>query len=404
VGDAAGFGRLQNGRLLILHSGHERGGSAVGATREDRFMFEMTEDSRLEPIAAKVAAGERLSFDDGLTLFETRDVLGLGRMANLVRERINGDRTHFTVNRYVNHTNVCIVSCRLCAFAVRPKKEGGWTYSAEEIVEQVRPSIAHGVRELHIVGGLHPWLKFDYYTGLLSTLKREFPHVHLKALTMVEIEFLAKISKQTVEETIRALMEAGLDSCPGGGAEIFHDEIRDEICDHKMDGNRWLEVAEMCHRQGLRTNCTMLYGHIERYEHRVDHILRLRELQDRTGGFNCFVPLHFHKENTVYENQVNEATPLDDLRTIAVSRLLLDNVDHIKAYWIGMGEKLAQVALSFGADDLGGTIADERIFKMAGAGTEASTMTRQRLEKLIREAGRIPVETDPLYRPVERAA
>ena len=367
-------------------------------------MFEMTVDERLAPIEEKLASGERLDFDDGMILFDTDDILTLGRMANRVRERINGHDTFFTVNRYINHTNVCIVSCRLCAFAVRPKKEGGWTYSAEEIVEQVRPSVAHGLTELHIVGGLHPWLKFDYYTGLLSTLKKEFPHVHLKAFTMVEIDFLAKISKQSVEETIRALVDAGLDSCPGGGAEIFHEEIRDEICDHKMTGERWLDLARICHEQGLRTNCTMLYGHIEKPEHRVDHILRLRELQDETGGFNCFVPLHFHKDNTVYEDRIDEATPFDDLRTIAVSRLLLDNIDHIKAYWIGMGEKLAQVALSFGADDLGGTIADERIFKMAGSETDASTMTRQRLERLIREAGRVPVETDPLYKPIDRAA
>lgn len=367
-------------------------------------MLQSIEDKRLLPIREKVEAGERLDFEDGLTLFDTTDILTLGKLANSVRERKNGHNTFFTVNRYINHTNVCVVSCKLCAFAVRPKKEGGWTYSAEEIVEQVRPSIAHGVTELHIVGGLHPWLKFDYYTGLLSTLKREFPQVHLKALTMVEIDFLAKISKQSVEETIHALVDAGLDSCPGGGAEIFHEEVRDEICDHKMSGERWLEIAQICHEQGLRTNCTMLYGHIEKPEHRVDHIIRLRELQDRTRGFNCFVPLHFHKDNTVYETQIDEATPFDDLRTIAVSRLLFDNVDHIKAYWIGMGEKLAQVALSFGADDLGGTIADERIFRMAGAETDASAMTRQKLERLIREAGRTPVETDPLYRRVGQAA
>jgi len=221
---------------------------------------------------------------------------------------------------------------------------------------------------------------------------------------MVEIEFLAKISKQPVEATIEKLREAGLDSCPGGGAEIFHEAIRDEICDHKMSGDRWLEVARLCHNAGLKTNCTMLYGHIESLEHRVDHILRLRALQDQTGGFNCFVPLHFHKENTVYQIQIREASPVDDLRTTAISRLLLDNVVHIKAYWIGMGEKLAQIALSFGADDLGGTISDERIFKMAGSATDATAMSRQRLERLIHEAGRTPVETDPLYRPVHVAA
>ena len=368
-------------------------------------MFDCVADERLLPLVSKVQASERLSFDDGMLLFQTPDLLTVARMANVVRERLNGDRTHFTVNRYVNHTNVCIVSCKLCAFAVRPKEEGGWTYTKEQIVEQVRPSIElGGVRELHIVGGLHPWLKFDYYTQLLAELKREFPEVHLKALTMVELDFLARISKQSIEQTITALRQSGLDSCPGGGAEIFADEIRDEICDHKMSAERWLELAETCHQMGLPTNCTMLYGHIERAEHRVDHILRLRELQDRTGGFNCFVPLHFHRANTVYETRVREASPVDDLRTIAVSRLLFDNIDHIKAYWIGMGEKLAQVALSFGADDLGGTISDERIFKMAGAETEASMMTRERLEGLIREAGRVPVETDSLYQAVEQAA
>jgi aminodeoxyfutalosine synthase len=367
--------------------------------------FSLFADQRLVPIGQKVLAGERLSFEDGLQLFESDDMNSIGLMANYVREKKNGSATYYTVNRYVNHTNVCIVSCKLCAFAVRPKAEGGWTYSAEEIVEQVRDSIEnHGVNELHIVGGLHPWLKFDYYTGLMRQLKQNYPHVHLKAFTMVEIDFLAKISKQSIRDTIVALREAGLDSCPGGGAEIFAQEIRDEICDHKMDADRWLEIARTCHELGIRTNCTMLYGHIEKYEHRVDHILRLRQLQDETKGFNCFVPLHFHRDNTVYETQVEEASPVDDLKTIAVSRLLLDNIQHVKAYWIGMGERIAQVALSYGADDLGGTISDERIFKMAGSETDATAMTRQKLERLILDAGRVPVQTDALYNPVGNAA
>ncbi|HEY5609851.1 MAG TPA: aminofutalosine synthase MqnE [Thermoanaerobaculia bacterium] len=365
-------------------------------------MVDLIADPKLVPIAEKVATRERLSFDDGMTLFRTDDLLTVGRLANSVRERISGDNAYFTVNRYVNHTNVCVVSCKLCAFAVRPKQDGGWTYTADEIVEQVRPSIAHGARELHIVGGLHPWLEFDYFLDLMRKLKTNFPDVHLKALTMVEIDFLSKIAKLSVRETIEQLREAGLDSCPGGGAEIFHPEIRDEICDHKMSAERWLEISKTCHAMGIRTNCTMLYGHIERFEHRVDHILRLRELQDETHGFNCFVPLHFHKQNTVYEHQIEEASALDDLRTIAVSRLLFDNVDHIKAYWIGMGEKTAQVALSFGADDLGGTIHDERIFKMAGSDTDATTMTRDKLERLIRDAGRVPVETDSIYGAVTK--
>ena len=367
-------------------------------------MLDLIQDRSLLPVAEKVFVGERLSFDDGMMLFETPDLLTVASLANHVREKRSGNNTYFTVNRYVNHTNVCVVSCKLCAFAVRPKQEGGWTYSAEEIVEQVRASIElGGVSELHIVGGLHPWLKFDYYLDLMRKLKAAYPHVHLKALTMVEIDFLAKLSKQSARDTIVALREAGLDSCPGGGAEIFHPEIRDEICDHKMTAERWLEIARDCHELGIRTNCTMLYGHVEKFEHRVDHILRLRQLQDETRGFNCFVPLHFHKNNTIYENTIEEASPMDDLRTIAVSRLLFDNIDHIKAYWIGIGEKVAQVALSFGADDLGGTIADERIFKMAGATTDATAMTRERLENLIRDARRVPVETDPLYRPVKAA-
>ncbi|MGA7616846.1 MAG: aminofutalosine synthase MqnE [Thermoanaerobaculia bacterium] len=368
-------------------------------------MFEMITDRKLVSIAEKVHAGERLSFEEGMALFETPDFLAVGALANLVRERKNGDDTYYTINRYVNHTNVCVVSCKLCAFAKRPNAEGGWTYTAEEIVEQVRPSIEHGgVTELHIVGGLHHRLKFDYYTGLFRTLKKEFPQVHLKALTMVELDFLAKVSKQSIEDTILALRDAGLDSCPGGGAEILHDEIRDEICDHKMNGQQWLDVARKCHELGIRTNCTMLYGHIEKPWHRVDHMIKLRELQEQTGGFNCFVPLHFHKANTVYEETVRESSGMDDLRTVAVSRLMLDNIDHIKAYWIGIGEKIAQVALSFGADDLGGTIADERIFKMAGAKTDASAMTVGKLEKLIRDAGRVPVRTDPLYGRREHAA
>ncbi|MCS7181694.1 MAG: aminofutalosine synthase MqnE [Thermoanaerobaculum sp.] len=355
------------------------------------------QDQRLEEIASKVLAGTRLSFDDGMVLATTYDLLGLGQLANYVREKLHGDITYYNVNRHLNPTNVCVASCALCAFAEKYGGSRGWTYTVEEAVEVAAADVDETVSELHIVGGLHPKLGVEYYEALFRALKARFPWVHIKALTMVELDFLSHRAKLPVEQVVLRLKEAGLDSCPGGGAEIFAPEVRAVICDHKTSGERWLEVARTVHRLGIRSNCTMLYGHVEKPEHRVDHLLKLRQLQDETGGFQCFIPLAFHPANTRLAHLPGPTGRLD-LQTIALSRLLLDNIPHIKAYWIMLGAKTAQVALHFGANDLDGTVVDERITYAAG-GQAGKGMPRAELERLIREARRTPVERDTLYRP-----
>jgi aminodeoxyfutalosine synthase len=359
-------------------------------------------DERLPAIAARVAVGDRLSFADGVVLATTPDLLAVGRLANAVRERLHGDVTYFNVNRHLNPTNVCVASCALCAFAEKYGGSRGWTYSVEEAVEVAARDMSPAVTELHVVGGLHPKLGVDYFEALFRALKARFPWVHLKALTMVELDFLAMRAKLPLEEILRRLVAAGLDSCPGGGAEIFAERVRAVICDHKTSGDRWLEIAGAVHRFGLKSNCTMLYGHIETPEERVDHLVRLRELQDSTGGLQCFIPLAFHPANTRLSH-ISPTSGTLDLQTIATARLLLDNVAHVKAYWIMLGAKTAQVAQHFGADDLDGTVVDERITLAAG-GEAGKGMTRRALEHLIREAGRVPVERDTLYRAVVAGA
>jgi len=357
-------------------------------------------DPGLETIAEKVLGGVRLDREDGLLAATTNDLLGVGRLANLVRERLHGDTTYFNINRHLNPTNVCVASCKLCAFYVPwREKDEGWTYSVDQAVEIAARDVDETVSELHIVGGLHPKLLVGYYEDLFRALKRRFPWIHLKALTMVELDFIAKASRITLEDLLGRLRDAGLDSCPGGGAEIFAERVRNEICDHKTDGARWLDTARTVHTAGIKSNCTMLYGHIETAEERVDHLIALRELQDETGGFQCLIPLAFHPENTALDHLPPTGGRLD-LQTLAVSRLVLDNIPHLKAYWIMLGEKIAQVALQFGANDLDGTIFDERITHAAG-GTAGTSMARQKLERLITEAGRTPVLRDTLYRPIE---
>jgi len=356
--------------------------------------------SDLAPLAEKALAGERLSFEDGVRLFQTRDFLGLGRLANAVRERRHGNRAYYNVNRYLNPTNLCWVDCALCAWAKKVNEPGGYELAISECVEEAGKGYSEAVTEFHIVGGLHPTWPFDYYTGLLRALKQKFPSVHLKAFTMVEIDWIAKIGGRSIPETIRELKAAGMDSCPGGGAEIFASRVRDVICKNKISGDRWLEVARECHRLGVRTNATMLYGHVETIEERVDHLLRLRELQDETSGFSGLIPLAFHPENTPLAH-LPSSSGQTDLRVIAVSRLLLDNFAHVKAYWIQIGTKLAQIALFFGADDLVGTVVDETITHAAGA-TTASGMGRKEFERVIRESGREPFERDSEYRRIVR--
>jgi len=357
-------------------------------------------DARLEPIAQKVLAGERLGAEDGLALYQSHDLLGVGWLASQVREKKHGNVCFFNVNRHINPTNICVAHCRLCAFGRSPDAPGAYNFPLEEIYQRAAQGVAEGATEFHIVGGLHPDLPFEYYLELIRGLKQRFPLVHLKAFTMVEVGYYARISKLTIRDTLTRMKEAGVDSLPGGGAEIFHPRVRKIICDHKVSGQMWLQIARTAHEVGLRSNATMLFGHIETLEERVDHLLQLRALQDKTHGFVAFIPLEFHPANTALSH-LPKPTGFDDLKTIAVSRLLLDNFDHIKAYWIMLTPRIAQIALHFGANDLDGTVVEEKIYHDAGA-TTPEHMGRAELERLIRAAGCVPVERDTLYNAVDR--
>ena len=359
------------------------------------------DDAKLRPIADKVLAGERLGFDDGLALYRTPDLLALGWLANHSRERRHGNVCYFNVNRHINPTNVCVAHCKLCAFGRDPNAPGAYTFALEEIWQRAEQGVREGATEFHLVGGLHPDLPFEYFLDLMRGLKQRCPGVHLKAFTMVEVGYFSRIAKLSIRDTLLALQAAGVDSLPGGGAEIFSPRVRKVICDHKVSGQQWLNIARAAHQIGLRSNATMLYGHIETDEERVEHLLALRGLQDETHGFVAFIPLAFHPENTGLAH-LPKPTGFDDLKAIAVSRLLLDNFDHIKAYWIMLSPSIAQIALRFGADDLDGTVAEEKIYHDAGA-TTAQFTPRAELERLIRQAGRVPVERDTLYRPVDRS-
>jgi aminodeoxyfutalosine synthase len=358
------------------------------------------EDRRLKPIFEKVEAGERLSFGDAVAMFHSHDILSLGCMANVIRERLHGDVTYFNVNRHINPTDVCVASCRLCAFGKKAKDPNSYTMSLEQVWEVASKGYAEAVTEFHIVGGLHPELTLDWYCEMISGLKERYPGVHLKAFTMVEIAYLANRAKISIRETLERLKAAGIDSMPGGGAEIFSERVRRIICDHKIDGDEWLETARTAHQIGLKSNCTMLYGHLETAEDRSDHLVRLRALQDETNGFVTFIPLAFHPDNTALSH-LPKTSGFDDLKQIAISRLMLDNIPHIKAYWIMMTPSVAQIAQRFGANDIDGTVVEEKIYHDAGA-TTAQHLRRQDLLRLIREAGREPVERDTGYRPVTR--
>ncbi len=358
------------------------------------------DDVRLRPILGKVEAGERLTFEDAVAMYRSSDILAIGHMANLVRERMHGSVTYFNVNRHINPTDVCVASCRLCAFGKRVKDPTAYTMSLEQVWEIAGKGYAEAVTEFHIVGGLHPELSLDWFCQMLAGLKERYPGVHLKAFTMVEVAYLAKRARISIRETLERLKDAGVDSLPGGGAEIFSERVRRIICDHKIDGNEWLETARIAHEIGLKSNCTMLYGHLETPEDRADHLMRLRSLQDETKGFVTFIPLAFHPENTAL-GHLPKTTGFDDLKQIAISRLVLDNIPHIKAYWIMMTPGVAQIAQRFGANDIDGTVVEEKIYHDAGA-TTAQHLRRQDLLRLIREAGRDPIERDTSYRPVTR--
>jgi len=348
-------------------------------------------------IREKVLSNQRLSKEDGIALFTSRDLLLLGRLASHSASQKNADRVYFVQNMHINPTNLCVNRCKFCAFSRSKGEAGAYEMSIEDIVNKAR-NAGPGVREFHIVSGLHPDLPFSWYLDMLRSLKKESPHIHIKAFTAVEIDYLARLSGLGLKDTLLALREAGLGSLPGGGAEIFNPAVRTALCAEKISGNRWLEVMEIAHGIGLKSNATMLYGHIETIEDRVDHLIRLRELQDRTGGFQAFIPLSFHSQNTEIKKS-SYTTGFDDLKTLAISRLMLDNFDHIKAYWVMLGEKITQVSLSFGVDDIDGTVVEERITRMAGGTTDGS-MTRDELVDLIRQAGKKPVERDTVYNTI----
>jgi aminodeoxyfutalosine synthase len=355
-------------------------------------------------IRDKVEAGERLSFDDGLFLEREADLLTLGELANLVRERKNGRFTYYNVNTHLNPTNVCVYRCTFCAFRADLKDPKGYVMTDEQMLERASQAEARGATEMHIVGGLHHQLPYDWYLNIIRIIHQHHPRLHLKAWTAVEWDWFARLTNRPTRDLLAEFKEAGLGSLPGGGAEIFHPEVREKICDHKADAAEWLRIHREAHELGLRSNATMLYGHIEKPEHRIDHLIRLRELQDVTAGFQTFIPLAFHPDNTVLAAQEKLTKPsgLLDLRTMAISRLMLDNFPHIKAYWVMLGLKTAQVSLSFGADDLDGTVVHEKIYHEAGSDSPQE-MTVAEIRRLIQEAGRIPVERDTLYHEVIRS-
>ena len=359
-------------------------------------------DPLFEGIFKKITTGNRLSFEDAMALFQTTDLLGVGKLADHVRRLKHGRKAYYIVNRHLNYTNVCMNQCRFCAYARKEGEAGGYTMSLEEVRQWVLSHPEKVVHEIHIVGGLNPALSMDYYLDLLRTVKAARPRATIKAFTAVEIDRLSALSGKTIQEVIALLRENGLEMLPGGGAEIMSDRVRNALFPRKIDSRRWLEIMEAVHLAGVKTNATMLYGHIETIEERVEHLLRLRSLQDKTGGFLAFIPLAFHAGNTKLSH-LPPTTAVDDLKTIAVARLILDNIPHIKAYWVMIGEKLAQVALSFGADDLDGTIVEEKISHMAGA-KSARGLTRRELVRLITTAGFEPVERDSFYRPVNVSA
>ncbi|HEX4145268.1 MAG TPA: aminofutalosine synthase MqnE [Pirellulales bacterium] len=355
----------------------------------------------LETIRRKVEAGERLSFDDGLLLYQPEVPLNeVGELANLVRERKNGNAAYYNINTHLNPTNICVYRCVFCAFRSDLRSPKGYLMTDEQILARGQEAVDCGATEMHIVGGLHHQMRYEWYVDVIRILHQAYPRLHLKAWTGVELDWFTRQTGRSIGSILEELIEAGLGSLPGGGAEIFHPEVRDKICEHKADAGRWIDIHRTAHRLGLRSNATMLYGHLENAYHRIDHLIRLRELQDETGGFQTFIPLAFHPENTGL-GHIKKPSGIMDLRTMAVSRLMLDNFDHIKAYWIMLGIGTAQTSLAFGADDLDGTVRHELIYHDAGAKTP-EILSVEDICRLIREAGREPVERDTLYSRVVR--
>jgi aminodeoxyfutalosine synthase len=367
----------------------------------------VTSDPALRPIADKVMAGESLSHADGVALYASRDLHGIGRLANFVRERLHGDKTYYNRNRHINYTNVCALSCKFCSFYRKRGEEGAYEMPLEQLIETAKKAADAGATEVHIVGGLHPWLKFDYYLDLLRGIRAARPQLHIKAFTAIEIVHFSRVARMSVREVLTTLRDAGLGSLPGGGAEIFDDRVHDEVFKGKVRADRWFDVHRTAHSLGIYSNATMLYGHVETTEERVRHLIALRELQAESlasspASFNCVIPLSFIPEGSEL-GHLPGPTGLTDLKTLAIARLMLHNIAHIKAFWIMQGVGLSQVALDWGCDDLDGTVVWYDITKReGGGGTTHQELHESDLRRLIREAGRIPIERDTLYREVRR--
>jgi len=359
-------------------------------------------DTKLAPtlrsIAQSVSDGKRITYDEGVYLFEHAELGYLGTLANFVREKKNGNATYFNRNFHIEPTNICLYTCTFCSYSrLIKKREEGWEYTMDEIMDIVKKYDDQAVTEVHIVGGVLPQYDVKFYSELFTAIKRHRPDLHVKALTPVEYHYIFKKDKLTYEEGMKLMMEAGLDSMPGGGAEIFHPEIRDQIAGGKCSGDQWLRIHEVWHELGKRSNATMLYGHIESYWHRVDHLEQLRKLQDKTRGFQTFIPLKFRNENNQLSH-LTESNTVEDLRNYAISRIYLDNFDHIKSYWPMIGREMAQLSLAFGVDDIDGTIDDTtKIYSMAGSEEQTPALSTEQLVTMIRRVGRVPIERDTLY-------
>lgn len=364
-------------------------------------LIQFEEDPALKTIAEKVKARQRISDAEGLLLFEKGSLPFVGTLANFIRERLHGDSTYFNRNFHIEPTNVCVFSCKFCSYSrLYAHKEDGWELSIDQMVDIVKSYDGKPVTEVHIVGGVHPKMNMEYFIELMQKIKSHRPGLHVKAFTAVELDYMFRKAKLSVEEGMKRLHDAGLDSLPGGGAEIFAPEIREQICADKVDANGWLRIHEAAHQLGMHSNATMLYGHIEKYEHRIDHMRRLRELQDKTKGFNTFIPLKFRNKDNDMSN-VPESTVIEDMRLYAIARIYLDNFPHLKAYWPMLGRENAQLSLAFGVNDIDGTIDDStKIYTMAGSEEQTPAMTTEQLVTLIKQVKRRPVERDTLYNVV----
>ncbi|MCX8030891.1 MAG: aminofutalosine synthase MqnE [Thermodesulfovibrionales bacterium] len=352
-------------------------------------------------IKEKILAGQRLERSEALEIYSSENIFDIARLANKVAIRYNDNKVYFILNRHINPTNICINRCKFCAFSRSKGQEGAYELTIDEIINKIKEdSIKFNIpiREVHIVGGLHPQWQFDYYLRMLKEIKNNFPHIAIKAFTAVEIDYMSKISGLDIVETLSALKKNGLDILPGGGAEIFAEKIRQQLCPEKIKGERWLEIMEIAHNLGIKTNASMLYGHVESIEDRVDHLIRLRDLQDKTNGFQAFIPLAYHPKNNQMGGYYTSA--IEDLKTIALSRLVLDNFPHIKAYWVMLGQKISQIALLFGADDIDGTVIEEKITHLAGS-TSPQIMHKDILINIIKKTGKRPVERDAFYNIIE---